>query len=110
MSGGSYGYLYAASVDRLVGDRATIQEMERMIVRLRELGYTEASKETLELLSFIEDAVATINERVQTLAPAWKSVEWIDSFDSSIESERSTLDSVELTIDADRKLRVPPIT
>lgn len=85
MSGGSHNYLcYKDDSDLFKYD--TLEDMENMASRLIELGFEDAAKETLNLKYTIQQAMVRSQVMKDRLQDVWKSVEWLDSSDSGIDS------------------------
>lgn len=79
MSGGSYNYLFQAS-GREVVDRT--YDLERMFLRLVNLGYAEeAVKEVEDLIILIRRFETSADAAMLRLRPVLKAVEWRDSMD-----------------------------
>jgi len=89
MSGGSYNYLcHASCLDELLGQAG---DLEAMANRLAELGAKDASRETWDLILSMrvwESKTRTIMDR---LADVFRSVEWLDSGDYSMEQVEESL-------------------
>lgn len=80
MSGGSFNYLCFKDWDELFGS-GSIEEMEKMVSRLIELGYEDVAKETLQLKLTIQQSSLRIQTMKERLQDVWKAVEWSDSGD-----------------------------
>lgn len=89
MSGGSYNYLcYKESYD--IYERK--EELVEMRDRLIELGFTDVAGETEGVLLMLKSFEVRLQTRIDRLKDVWRSVEWMDSGDSGLESVK---DSVE---------------
>ncbi|MFJ9633819.1 hypothetical protein ACIRU8_39605 [Streptomyces sp. NPDC101175] len=90
MSGGSYGYLFAAKdLEDLHAQRFNLEEMAN---RLAGLGYAQdAARETEELLVLFRQWETRAAVRIQRLADIWHAVEWWDFNDSSEDQVRDAL-------------------
>lgn len=94
MSGGSYNYLcYKESYD--IHERK--EELNQMRDRLIELGFTDASGETESVLLMLQSFEVRLQTRIDRLKDVWRSVEWMDSGDSG-------LDSVKISVERYREL------
>ena len=79
MSGGSYNYLcFKDGTD--IGSHG--EELNKMVVRLKELNYPAIANDTEEIADFF----LQLNEKIDKLRDVWQAVEWHDSGDSSIEN------------------------
>ena len=87
MSGGSYNYLcHKESYD--IHERK--EELNQMRDRLIELGFADAAGETESVLLMLQSFEVRLQTRIDILKDVWRSVEWMDSGDSGLDSvERS---------------------
>lgn len=82
MSGGSYDYLCDKYSEELF-DCFTM--LRKMSGRLLELGYDDAAKDTITLLTIMTGMLKTIDVRADRIREVWKAVEWYDSSDWGLE-------------------------
>lgn len=83
MSGGSYNYLCCKDASEISERKEDIGKMRDM---LNELGFIDAAIETESVLLTISAYEVKMNARLQRLSDLWRSVEWYDSGDSSLET------------------------
>lgn len=89
MSGGSYNYLcYKESYD--IYERK--EELNQMRDRLIELGFTDAAGETESVLLMLQSFEVRLQTRIDRLKDVWRSVEWMDSGDSGLDSVKSSVE------------------
>lgn len=85
MSGGSYNYLFQKEPSELLSGQFDA-ELRLMAERLAELGYKDAAVTTEELSVILRQVRVRIEARIVNMAPVWRAIEWLDSFDSGPES------------------------
>lgn len=84
MSGGSFDYLYSQEPEQLItggfGD-----ELERMAEWLSDHNAEDAAIETLGILYSINHIRTRLQVRLSRMTSIWRTVEWIESADMSVE-------------------------
>lgn len=98
MSGGSYGYIYCKCAEQLTSDSEARGNLEQIGLRLKELGFEESGKAALVLKDRIEEFMLQVEDELSLLHESMRAVEMIDSCDSTLESERDTLEMRERVI------------
>lgn len=84
MSGGSFDYL-CWKRDNELFELSTIENLERMVDTLEELGYDDVAKETYELVRIIKQSRVRANTIRDRLSGVFKAVEWFKSYDHGID-------------------------
>lgn len=91
MSGGSHNYLCLKDDSELFYYEV-LNDMENMATRLIELGFEDASKETLSLKYTIEQSMVRAQVMKDRLEDVWKAVEWLDSSDWGFDSVEKAIE------------------
>ena len=89
MSGGSYNYLCYKDSDDIWG---AIKDLKSMRERLTELGFLDAATETESVMLMLDSFTVRLEARIDRLNEVWRSVEWMDSGDSGIESVEKAIE------------------
>jgi len=88
MSGGSFGYLCYKSVEEILLDDESINNMGLWLI---DHGYIDAGSETLQLLYVVRQTRIRIDVIHSRLRDVFKAVEWYESGDLSIESVENAI-------------------